>query len=160
MSRFDKFLARVLDQAGREARKDGSASVEAHHLLLAVADSEEPTTRRVLASVGLNYAAIRVALDREFGRSLTAAGVSVAAADVPGPSSAREGSPPLGASVKLAMERGFVSVARKKDLRPAHLLLGIVRAQVGTVPRALALAGINQDDLTERIQQTLADTDD
>ena len=46
----------------------------------------------------------------------------------------------MGASVKLAMERGLGSVARKQDLRPPHLLLGIVQASVGTVPRALDLA--------------------
>jgi len=52
------------------------------------------------------------------------------------------------------LERSF-SVARKKDLRPAHVLLGILLAQAGTVPRALALAGIDQEDLTARVRQSL-----
>jgi D-alanyl-D-alanine carboxypeptidase len=152
MSRFDKFLASVLDQAGREARAEGSSTVEAHHLLLAIAASGEPSTDELLASVGLDEAAIRAALDREFEHSLGAAGVSVDRADMP-PSHPRDEPRPLGSSVKLALERGLGSVSRKQNLRPAHLLLGIMQAAVGTVPRALALAGIDRAALVERIRQ-------
>ena len=63
----------------------------------------------------------------------------------------------LGTSVRLALQRGVASTACKKDLRPAHLLLGILRAQVGTVPRALALAGVDRAHLTARVLQTLTD---
>jgi D-alanyl-D-alanine carboxypeptidase len=156
VNRFDSYLATILDQAGQEARQDGSTTVEAHHLLLAIAAEPETSTQQVLSSVGLDYPAIRAALDREFERSLAAAGVSAAAADVPRPSSPPTGSPQLGASVKLAMERGLGSVGRKQDLRPAHLLLGIVQAQAGTVPRALAQARVDPAGLAERVRQTLA----
>ena len=156
MTRFDRFLAGVLDQARREARGDGSSAVEAHHLLLAVAGSDEPGTRRVLGSVGLDSAAVREALNREFERSLAAAGVSLAAAEVPRPSHRRERPAPLGSSVKLALERGVRSVARKRPLLPAHLLLGILLAPVGTVPRALAFAGVDQAALAELTRQVLA----
>jgi D-alanyl-D-alanine carboxypeptidase len=131
--------------------------VEAHHLLLAVAASGESGTHELLASVGLDYATIRAALDREFERSLTAAGVSVRSVDLPRPSRAREESRALGSSVKLAMERGLGSVARKQNLRPAHLLLGIVQAPVGTVPRALDLAGVDRPALVQRIRQSLTE---
>jgi hypothetical protein len=43
----------------------------------------------------------------------------------------------------------------KKDLQSAHLLLGILEAGAGTVPRALALAGIDQADLAARVRQAL-----
>jgi Clp amino terminal domain, pathogenicity island component len=112
-------------------------------------------THTVLTSVGLDYRAIREALDREFELSLGAAGVSLAAFDLARPSQAPGREPQPGASAKLAFERGFASVARKRDLQPAHLLLGILQAQVGTVPRALALAGVDQADLTARVRQTL-----
>ncbi|GAA2810174.1 hypothetical protein GCM10020219_097610 [Nonomuraea dietziae] len=46
---------------------------------------------------------------------------------------------------------------RKKDLRPAHVLLGILQAEVGTVPRALALAGVDRTDLLTRVQNAIAD---
>jgi ATP-dependent Clp protease ATP-binding subunit ClpA len=154
MTAFDNYVHTIVEQAGHEAHKDGSATIEAQHLLLAIAAERETTTRQVLTSVGLDHRAIRDALDRELEHSLSAAGVSRAAFDLPRPSNAPQRSR-LGASAKLVFERGFASVARKRDLQPAHLLLGILRAQVGTVPRALALAGIDQAGLRARVLQTL-----
>jgi D-alanyl-D-alanine carboxypeptidase len=66
----------------------------------------------------------------------------------------------MGASARLALERSFSSVVRKKELRPAHLLLGILQAQVGTVPRALALAGVDQAELVDRVRQALSNEDE
>jgi D-alanyl-D-alanine carboxypeptidase len=154
--RFDTFLPAVLERARREASAAGSSTVEAHHLLLAVAAGDEPSTRELLASVGLDHAATRTALQREFQHSLAAAGVSVDLAGMPRPDHGRTGSPPLGSSVKLALGRGLATVSRKQNLRPAHLLLGILQAPVGTVPRALALAGIDRAALVQRIRQSLA----
>lgn len=156
MTRFDTFLAAVLEQAGREARDDGSSTVEAHHVLLAIAGSGEPSTGRLLSSVGLDQGTIREALGLEFEHSLAAAGVSLGRADVPRPNLTREPSPPLGSSVKLALERGLGATGRKRDLRPAHLLIGILRAPVGTVPRALALAGVDRATLVERTRRAIA----
>ncbi|MEU7896110.1 Clp protease N-terminal domain-containing protein [Nonomuraea sp. NPDC049152] len=157
MTTFDRYLQTIIEQGAHEAHRDGSATIEAHHLLLAIAaDRETTSTHQVLASAGLDHRAMRAALDREFEHSLSAAGVSLAAFDLPRPSGGRERPAKLGASVRLALDR-IASVYRKRDLRPAHLLLGIVQAQVGTVPRALALAGVDQADLLTRILQTIAD---
>ena len=76
MTRFDKYLKTMLDQAAAEARLDGSATVEAQHLLLAIAADHDSAPGRVLVSAGLDKDAIRAALDREFDRSLGAAGVA------------------------------------------------------------------------------------
>lgn len=157
MSEFDEYIKKILDQGAHEARTDGSATIEAHHLLLSIAAERETVPHQVLASVGLDRQAIREALDREFEHSLSAAGVSLAAFDLPKPSSPPK-LPSPGASTKLALERGFASAARKKDIRPAHLLLGILQAQVGTVPRALALAGVDKAELMARLLQTLPGT--
>lgn len=156
MTRFDTFLAAVLEQARREARDDGSSMVEAHHVLLAIAGSGEPNTARLLSSVGLDQGTIRDALGREFEHSLAAAGVSLGRAGVPRPDRTREPSPPVGSSVKLALERGLGATGRKRDLRPAHLLIGILQAPVGTVPRALALAGVDRAALVERTRRAIA----
>jgi D-alanyl-D-alanine carboxypeptidase len=64
----------------------------------------------------------------------------------------------MGASAKLVMERAFTTT-RKKDLRPGHVLLAVLRAEVGTVPRALALAGVDRAGLVTRTQQALAQQD-
>jgi ATP-dependent Clp protease ATP-binding subunit ClpA len=155
VSAFGTYVHTIIEQAGHHASKDGSATIEAQHLLLAIAAQQGTTADQVLASVGLDQDAIREVLDREFEESLRAAGVSLAAFDLPQPSSDHEPSARVGASAKLALERGVAAAARRKDLQPAHLLLGILEARVGTVPRALALAGIDQADLTARVGQTL-----
>lgn len=155
MSAFGTYVHTVIEQAGQQATRDGSATIEAHHLLLAVASQKGTTAHQALTSVGLDQQAVREALDREFEDSLRAAGVSLAAFDLPLPRSDPERSARIGASAKLALERGVAAAARKKDLQSAHLLLGILEAGVGTVPRALALAGIDQADLTARVRQAL-----
>ncbi|GAA3831602.1 hypothetical protein GCM10022226_60890 [Sphaerisporangium flaviroseum] len=160
MAAIDEYLNSIVEQGRTEAREDGSAVVEAHHLLLAIAAEGGSAAHQALASAGLDRQAIRDALDREFERSLGTAGVSLAAFNLPQASAASERPANLGASAKLALERGFASVSRKRDLRPAHLLLGILRAQVGTVPRALALAGVDQADLTTRLLRTLSSEGD
>jgi ATP-dependent Clp protease ATP-binding subunit ClpA len=155
VSAFGTYVHTIIEQAGHHASRDGSATIEAQHLLLAIAAQQGTTAHQVLTSVGLDQQAIREALDLEFEHSLRAAGVSLAAFDLPQPSSDPERSARVGASAKLALERGVAAAARKKDLQPAHLLLGVLEARVGTVPRALALAGIDQADLTARVGQTL-----
>ncbi|MET9610371.1 Clp protease N-terminal domain-containing protein [Streptomyces sp. NPDC006512] len=153
MSAFDQYLHAVIVRAMDEARGDGSATIDAHHLLLSLAADQGSTAQQALASAGLDRAAVREALDREFEHSLSVVGVSPAAYDLPRPSHASH-QPKMGASARLALDRSFAS-ARKKDLRSAHLLLGILQAQVGTVPRALALAGVDQAELADRVRQTL-----
>jgi D-alanyl-D-alanine carboxypeptidase len=150
MSSFDRYLQTIIEQGSDEAHQDGSATIEAEHLLLAIAAQPEPT----LASAGLDHQAIRDALEREFERSLSVAGVSRAAFDLPRPTRSPKPPTQLGASAKLVLER-MARAHRKKDLRPAHLLLGILQAQAGTVPRALALAGVDRADLTARVLRTL-----
>jgi ATP-dependent Clp protease ATP-binding subunit ClpA len=152
---FGTYVHTIIEQAGHHASKDGSATIEAHHLLLAIAAQQGTTAHQALTSVGLDQQAVREALDREFEDSLRAAGVSLPAFDLPQPSSDPEPSARIGASAKLALERGVAAAARKKDLQSAHLLLGILEAGAGTVPRALALAGIDQADLTARVRQAL-----
>jgi ATP-dependent Clp protease ATP-binding subunit ClpA len=157
MSTFGDYVHAILEQGREEARQDGSAAVEAQHLLLAVAAGPQAAPRQVLATAGLDHRVIRDALDREFEHSLQAAGVSAATFDLPQPSRSPQRPRRLGASARLAIERGATS-GRKKDLQPAHLLLGILQAEVGTVPRALALAGIDRTDLADRARRSLAGT--
>jgi hypothetical protein len=38
----------------------------------------------------------------------------------------------------------------------AHVALGVLRADVGTVPRALRIAGVDRAELTDAIAATLA----
>ncbi len=159
MNTFGNYLRTIVRQGRDEARGDGSAVIEAQHLLLAIAAGPDAAPRQVMAAAGLDYRAVREALDREFRHSLNAAGVSAAGLDLPQPSSRPERPTQLGASAKLAIQRGLTSRRNRKDLQPAHLLLGILQAEAGTVPRALALTGIDRLGLAERARQALTGTD-
>jgi D-alanyl-D-alanine carboxypeptidase len=153
MARFDKYLEAVLGRATKEAQLAGSTTVEAQHLLLAVAADRASAAGQLLASAGLDRDAIREALDREFERSLGAAGVASSAFGI-GPATPDPKEVPRPAnSVRHALERGLGSGARK-NLGSTHLLLGILEAEVGTVPRALALAGVDREDLIARARST------
>jgi ATP-dependent Clp protease ATP-binding subunit ClpA len=151
MSSFDHYLNRILVAAAAEARAEGSTTAEAQHLLLAIARDGSPS----LAAAGLDHAAVRAALDREFARSLAAAGVRVDGG-LPSATPAAEASPQLGATAKAALERGIAAAQHKRDCRPGHLLLGVLLAPVGTVPRALELAGVDRDRLAEDVRREIA----
>ncbi|MFC5815648.1 Clp protease N-terminal domain-containing protein [Nonomuraea harbinensis] len=156
MRPFDAYLHAILTEGEAEARRDRSATIEAQHLLLAVAAQEDTAPQRVLAEAGLRHQAVRVALDREFEHSLSAVGVS-AAFGLPRSSVLPGRRPAMGATGRLALERSFASAARKKDLRPAHVLVGILHAEVGTVPRALALAGVDRAALLARALELISE---
>jgi D-alanyl-D-alanine carboxypeptidase len=111
----------------------------------------------VLASVGLTHDTIEQALDQEFEASLAVAGVSVLAKDLGRPSPEPPRRLRLSASFKSAMERSVNAAKGSRQIRPAHLLLGLLGAQVGTVPRALHFAGVNQTELVTLTEQTLAE---
>ncbi|WP_329448818.1 Clp protease (plasmid) [Streptomyces sp. NBC_01426] len=157
MSAFDTYLHAVIVRAMDEAREHGSTTTDALPLLLSLAADQGSTAQQALASVGLDRAAVCDALDREFEHSLSMVGVSPAAYALQRPSRGSP-QPKMGASARLALERSFAS-AGKKDLGSAHLLLGILQARIGTVPRARTLAGIHQAELTERVRQTLHSQD-
>jgi len=154
MAGFDKYLKTVLERAGDEARQDGSTTVEAQHLLLAIAADPGTPVAGALNSAGLDRAAIRTALDHEFADSLGAAGVSASAFDVPPATPDPHRQPQPGASIQLTLERA-TKAAASAELRPEHLLIGILQAEIGTVPRALVLADVDRTALLARIQQTL-----
>ncbi len=87
--------------------------------------------------------------------SLAAAGVTLDPASRPSPRRRPEASAPLGTSVRLALERGL-EAGRKDHKLPGHLLLGVALAPVGTVPRALGVAGVDRDELIAAIRGQLA----
>ncbi|HKO94626.1 MAG TPA: Clp protease N-terminal domain-containing protein [Polyangiaceae bacterium] len=156
MKAFGKFVEATITQAGREAEAERSTTIEAQHVLLAIAAQPQTPPAQLLSSVGLDHRALRSALDREFEHSLSVAGVALGAFELAAPSAAPQPATQLGSSVRQAIERGVQGV--EKGLQPAHLLLGILQAEVGTVPRALALAGIDRTELLARVRQAATPT--
>ena len=151
---FDTYLKTMLDRAGIEARHDGSTTVEAQHLLLAIAADPAGLPGRVLTAAGLDHDAIRAALRREFEQSLNVAGVSATAFDLPPATPDPDRVPQPGASIQLALER-CLKAGGRRHIQPAHLLLGVLLAEVGTVPRALALSGVDRAALLASVLETV-----
>ena len=155
VTHFAEHTRAVVRQAEKEAEVAGSPLIEAEHLLLALASAPGTEAYDVLAVAGLGHDAISAALDEEMRQSLAAAGVALPPGGLPRPSRDPARQARLGASSKLALQRALRATAGQRRMRPGHLLLGVLGAQAGTVPRALALAGADQAELTLRTRQAL-----
>ena len=141
--RFAKDARGVAERAHEEARLAGARTVEAEHLLLALAADERTATGRLLAGQGLDRDGVLELLERETERSLAAVGVSLGGAGLPPRSAVPGPSPRWGASAKRALEEALV-VARdrgERHIAGGHILLALLLARRGTVPRALDVGG-------------------
>jgi ATP-dependent Clp protease ATP-binding subunit ClpA len=149
LNRFTKEARLVVGDSVRIARDTGATTVEAEHLLLAVAKGDAPVAR-VLGDAGLDFDGLTAALHAETARSLAAVGVS---ADAPRFSPFVE-RPRLATSAKLVLERALkVAVAGSdKHIGSKHITLGALRATTGTVPRALQCAGVDRVELSLRVE--------
>ena len=147
--RFTRDARQVVRSAETLASGLGSPTTEAEHLLLALADCEP-----VLADVGLDHDGVLAALTAERDRSLRAVGISATDFDLPPAPLTR---PRFAASSKLALERAVRAAVARSDKRIAggHILIGVLAAEAGTVPRALDIAGIDRQELRDRAAATL-----
>ena len=147
---FERFTkdarAIVLAATQEEARTRGTGTVEAEHLLLAL--SAHPSLRHL----DLDHDRIERALIQEEGRSLASVGIIFWRLRGP------DRQPPphrtrLATSAKLALQRALTTAQRRRDRRieTHHLLLGVLAADHGRVPRALQIAGIDVAELRTRI---------
>jgi D-alanyl-D-alanine carboxypeptidase len=155
LSRFAKDAREVVVAAQREARELGAESVEAEHLLLALTGSPG-SAQRALAAFGLDRQGVLAALELEWTRSLAAAGVS-GAPPFRSTGAGADGHLPFSPSAKLALERALQHAVVRKDRRicTGHVLLGLVQARVGTVPRAFEAANVDTDELQAQIEAEL-----
>ncbi len=148
----------VLD-ARAEARVRAEARIEAEHLLLALARRPAWDAGRVLAEAGLDHERLRDVLDADVERILEAVGVVAETIRIPNSTLPMAGEPHWGTSAKTALRRASV-IARDhgdRHLNPTHILLGVLRAHEGTVPRSLAAAGVDPAELASRAEATLND---
>lgn len=147
LERFVKDARNVAGRAAEVARERGSAAVEAEHLLLALAE-DRGAAGAVLAGAGLDRPALDDALEAELQRSLQAVGVALSARELPLPR-AHGPSPRFAASAKRALEGSLEAAKARGDRRitPPHILLAVLAAREGTVPRALRGAGVDPEAL-------------
>jgi D-alanyl-D-alanine carboxypeptidase len=132
--RFDAGARRAVQRAvDEEAPAAGTAAVEAEHLLLALAADQGGAVAGQLCENGVD---------------------DFAAAGRP---AARRRKVSLATSSKRSLERAVRLAAGRGDrtLGAAHLLLGILHTQIGTVPRALAIADIDRVGLIGQAERLL-----
>jgi ATP-dependent Clp protease ATP-binding subunit ClpA len=142
---FERFArdARAAVVAARdEARTSGQHSVESEHLLLALAARPE---------FGLDRDRLVDALGHEEEQSLAAVGVAASELE---PRTRRRAppEPQFATSSKLAVTRAVAAAGRRgeRPLTAGHLLLGVLAAEHGRVPRALRIAEIDVAELRRR----------
>jgi ATP-dependent Clp protease ATP-binding subunit ClpA len=152
---YKKFVtdSRKVVAGAREIAADlDSPTLEAEHLLLALARQPATTAHQALVEGGLDYDHVREALDAEFEGNLTAVGISLGDFDLTATGRTFR-VPRWGTSAKLALVRSAKIADRRRDRRitPGHILLGILKAPTGTVARALDRAGVDRTELSHRV---------
>lgn len=147
--RFAKAARGVAKAAQREATDLGSTRVEAEHILLALL-ADTGVAGDALAGAGLNHARVAEALEQQHARSLMAVGVDLEDFDIPArqPSAAR---PSWGTSAQVALERSLDAARASGDRRigSGHVLIGLLGAHEGTVPRFLSHLDVSPDNLAD-----------
>ncbi len=142
----------VGSQFAVEAKLDAAEFIEAEHMLLALAADPDSDGARLLKEFGLDRERLAAALREE--RRQTLAFVGMTTTDTKLAEATGLGSPPsLGTSSKVAVRRALIGSRhgrRRARLRGIDLLAGILEAEFGTVPRALAIAGIDRIALLSR----------
>jgi ATP-dependent Clp protease ATP-binding subunit ClpA len=155
--RFTREARAAVKDAEAEARELGSPTIEAEHLLLALT-RQDPATAvgRALAEAGLDHDRAAAALDAERERSLTAVGISIGDFDLPAPHPSTK--PRMAAGAKSALEHALrISLVRAdKRIDGGHILLALLRAEAGTVPRALSEAGVDKRELNDLVTAAMS----
>ena len=148
-SNFPRTLRPIILRAVSEAQRRGDSAVEAEHLLLALADDSDREPAATLAAVGLDHAGVIRALRAERSASLEAAGVTPVPEERLA-STVRVTRPRWGASARRAMivaSRMRTGPERRRRMAEKDLAIALLDLHLGTVPRALELAGIDRTAL-------------
>jgi len=145
--RFSREARQAVTDAEAEARALGSSTIDAEHLLLALARHDG-----TLAAAGLDHDSVLEALAAERERSLAAVGVNASDFELPSP--VMPPKPRFATSSKRTLELALrvALVRRDKRISGGHILLALLLAEAGTVPRALEQAGVDRDELRARIE--------
>lgn len=129
----------LLRRAEQQARLLGAPACDAEHILLALVDGPGESASAVLSSLGLGRQRITEGLEREMTTALASAHVHLA--QLPGPAGLEDGGRiRWGESAQRVVER---SVHESPDDPSLRLLLAIVHAEAGVIPRLLTELGVS-----------------
>ena len=154
--RFVEDARAAVMRAHDEAHALGADSVRAEHFLLALAAPEFAVASKTLHAAGLHRDGVLDALQLEQARSLALVGITDAPSPLPATASDRKRLA-FASSAKIALERALRAAVARGDHRitSGHVLLGVLHADVGTVPRALEAAGIDRVELLAAVESAL-----
>ena len=150
--RFPRAARTAVKDAESEARELGGPAIEAEHLLLALTRQDPATAvARALAEAGLDHERVIEALAAERERSLAAVGIAIHDFELPAPHPSTR--PRMAAGAKSALEHALRIALERADKRidGAHILLALLRAEAGTIPRALEEAGVDRRELKDLV---------
>ncbi len=178
--RFTHAARSVVVHAQEEAREARAERLGTEHLLLGLLHEEGEAVAHRMAGHGVDRAAVLAALDRyrragagpeldadaldSIGIDLDAVREKVEATFGPGALDrpGRGGAParghiPLTPRAKKAIELGLreAIALRSKEIRPGHLMLGLLRDGGGLGARALSEAGVDLQLLAEEVRADL-----
>ena len=158
-SQYVKDIRALLVRGARdEARRDGSRTIEAEHVLLALAATRTTSAARMLAEAGLTEDAIRAALGREWEHSLAVAGIAVRIGLLPMATPEHGRDPHIGESTKLLLKRAMDAPPKigAGRIGPTRILVGLLDTDRGRVARALQVAGVDRTALRAKAAAALA----
>jgi ATP-dependent Clp protease ATP-binding subunit ClpA len=141
-----------------EAQRRGASSVEAEHVLLALAADRGTPVAALLAEYGLDHDGIARALDLEREQSLRAIGMIEPPTPARLTATRAESRPRWGASSQEAVGRATWAASRagrqgRHGITVADLLFGVLCLEYGTLPRALIYAGVDRLALRSEVMQ-------
>ncbi|GAA2182741.1 hypothetical protein GCM10009785_23320 [Brooklawnia cerclae] len=150
----------LLDVAQAIAAERSSATVAAEHLLLALLSDQTSRVATLLAEHSLTAQTFSAALDKE--RDYTLAGIGVRIRDparLAAAPRAYPGRPRFSASAKEALDRANVLIHKQRGhvqrAGDLALLVGILSAELGIVPRALIRGGFDRTELLASAHEAL-----
>ena len=145
---FREEVEGLLLQARDEAAARGAPAVESEHLLLAMATVPFGSASRVLDDLHVSPDRVAEALDRERARALAVVGVETRR--LPPPQTIRDSRRlRWGRSARTAAERSTREDHADPQLR---MLLGIVHAEGGVIPRLLAELKLTTSDVENAVR--------
>jgi ATP-dependent Clp protease ATP-binding subunit ClpA len=148
----------LVRDARQVAQADGSATIEAEHVLLALAALEHTEITSLLAEAGLTPLLLQRALDQEWEQGLAVAGVRIDVATLPRPTPDPDRRPRIGESTVQVLKRATAcsSALGGGRIGVGHILIGLLDADRSRVARALDAAGVDRVALRTKAFDLLA----
>jgi ATP-dependent Clp protease ATP-binding subunit ClpA len=149
--RFSRDARRAAEEARRRAAVSGAESVQPVHLLAALAVQPDTPAAQALSAVGLDADAIDDAAERDARNVLAAVGVTVDASLSGGGTT----NPDFAPATKRALELSLRSALELGDrhIGSDHVLLGLLRIDVGRVAEVLEAAGTGRDEVAAQLSR-------